>query len=292
MNDAYRRLVAGVAREGARLHAAWDSGRFDRLCEGPARTLWDRLAARPHGSDEAAFSAYLTLLREAVGSQYLGRAGIAAGDGHGLVSWACFLEFCLLKLVPEALADEPAEDRVGLLATAWNIGEGLLGEPAWLDRFVVASATELRHVAAIEPFVLRVLEPVLEPSAPATWDGPFGLLVLDTRAAHDPFLPGEMHLAAPAVLCVRDRRDPGIHLNILLRHGARSRVLGLSPPLDGYAEERPAPEVAFADGRVRIGQHQVDLPLLGEPYRMATAGSGFVVASAPDSQRLWIVESP
>jgi hypothetical protein len=289
MSDVYRRLVDGAAREGARLHAAWDPVRFDRLCQGPARILWDRLVARPHGSDEATFSAYLTLLREAVGARYLGRAGDAAGDV--VVPWACFLEYCFLKLVPEALADEPAEDRVRLLATAWNIGEGLLREPAWLDHYVVAYAAELRRVGAVEPFVLRVLEPVLEPSAPAAWGGPFGLVVLDTRTAHDPFLPGEMHLAAPAVLCVRDRRDPGIHLNILLRHGARSRVLGLSPPLGDYAEERPAPEVRFSDGRVRIGEHRVDVPRLGEPYRVATAGSGFVVASAPDSQRLWIVES-
>jgi hypothetical protein len=140
--------------------------------------------------------------------------------------------------------------------------------------------------------VLRVLEPVLEPSAPASWGGPFGLVVLDTRAAHDPFLPGEMHLAAPAVLCVRDRRNPDVHLNILLRHGAGSRVLGLSPPLGEYPEEVHAPEVRFSDGRVRIGKHRVDVPLLGKPYRVATAGSGFVVASAADSQRLWIVESP
>jgi hypothetical protein len=252
--------------------------------------LWDRLAARPHGSDGATFSAYLSLLREAVGAQYLGRAGDAAGDVAP--PWACFLEFCLLKLVPGALADEPAEERVRLLATAWNIGEGLLREPAWLDHYVVAYAAGLPRVGDVESFVLRVLGPVLEPSSPASWGGPFGLVVLDTRTAHDPFLPGEMHLAAPAVLCVRDRRDPGVHLSILLRRGAGSRILGLSPPLGDYAEGRPAPAVTFSDGRVRIGEHRVDVPLLGAPYRVATAGTGFVVASAPDSQRLWIVESP
>jgi hypothetical protein len=290
VSTRYERLVAAAAHEGARLHASWDPGRFDRLCRGPARVLWERLAAGPDGLDEATFSAYVTLLREAMGAQYLGRAGDAAGDGIG--PWGCFLEFCLLKLVPEALADEPPADRVGLLATAWNLGEGLLREPAWLDRHVVACAAELRRVGEVEPYVLRVLEPALEPSAPAAWGGPFGLTVLDTRAAHDPFLPGEMYLVAPAVLCVRDRRDPGLSLNILLRRGGRSRVLGLAHPLVEYTEVGPVPDVQFSQGRFQIGTHRVDVPLLGRPHRVATACAGFVVASAPDSQRLWIVESP
>ena len=36
----------------------------------------------------------------------------------------------------------------------------------------------------------------------------------------------------------------------------------------------------------------VELPMLGEAHRVAAARAGFVVVSAVDSQRLWIVETP
>ena len=40
-----------------------------------------------------------------------------------------------------------------------------------------------------------------------------------------------------------------------------------------------------------FGKERVRLPLLGEPFRWLQADAGFVVASAINSQQLWIVES-
>jgi hypothetical protein len=282
----FERLIGREAREGRRLHAAWDAGRFDRLMRGPAAALRDRLEGEPHA--ETAVAAYATLLREAVGAGYLG----ALGDDPGAGPWPNFLAFGLLKLVPLALAEEPAAGRVGLLAALWNIGEGLLAGPPWVDRYVLSCAAGLRRLGALASFVAEALGPALAEAEPAAWGGPFAVATRDARAVLDGFLPGEMVLAAPRVLCVRDRRDPGQHLGLLLGHGGQSRWLGPTPPLEPYAEDAPGPDVAVAGGRARVGRHRVDLPLLGEAYRVVTAGAGFVVVSAVDSQRLWIVETP
>ena len=105
------------------------------------------------------------------------------------------------------------------------------------------------------------------------------------------FLPGEMHLAAPRVVCVADRRDPDHRLGLLLGHGGQSRWLGPVPAMAPYDEDGPKPAAKVSGGEARVGSHQVDLPLLGEAHRVASARAGFVVVSAVDSQRLWIVET-
>ena len=48
----------------------------------------------------------------------------------------------------------------------------------------------------------------------------------------------------------------------------------------------------FAPGRMMLARQSVELPFLAEVYERLTVPAGFVVASAVDSQRLWIVESP
>src|SRR2546421_535476 len=87
--------------------------------------------------------------------------------------------------------------------------DGPQREPVWVDRYVLACAGQLRRLADLEPFLVQVLEPALLPAATAHWQGPFQVGVLDGRRLLDEFLPGEMHLAAPAVLCVHDRRLAG-----------------------------------------------------------------------------------
>jgi hypothetical protein len=289
MTTALERAAAQVAAEGRRLYARWDSERFERLCECQARMLWEKLAEQPNLSDASTLIAYLTLLREAVGAGYLSGPAKVAGDaGAGVQS---FLEFSLLRLIPDSLVAEPPETRVNWLATVWNLAEGVRNGPPWIDGYVAAFTGELKAVHDIEKFLMHTLGPALEQTEPAAWNGPFTLAVVDTRAAHDPFLPGPMHLAAPTVLCVQDRRDPSVHLGILLRHGGRSKILGTFPALAAYGNESALPDVRAEDNRLRIGRHAVDLPYLGRPHQIALAGAGFVIASALDSQRLWVVES-
>lgn len=281
-------VVARMSGEGRRLYARWDSARFDQICRQYASSLAERLAERPDPTDDATLTGYLTLVREAVGAGYLARPG--GTKSNGSVYSTGFLEYALLCLIPEALPDEPPETRTMWLAKVWNLAEGVRNGPPWIDGYVSAFAAELKSVCEIESFLSKTLEPALEPAEPSAWKGPFTTAILDTRAVHDPFLPGRMHLAAPTILCVQDRRDPAVHLGILLRHGG-SRVLGLFPPLDAYSDGGVHPEIQSENNRLKIGRQAVDLPLLGHPYQVAVASAGFVAASALDSQRLWIVES-
>jgi hypothetical protein len=275
-------LLAELRREGPRRFAGWDAGLFDAVVTGPAAALADALLGQPDAGPATA--GYLRLAQQAVGAGRLRRA-----DGAG--GWAGFLERCLVEIVPALLPHAAAADRLPLLVKVWNLGEGLAREPVWLDRYVCACCGGLGDLGDVEAFLVRTLEPVLAPSPPAAWEGPFTVAVLDLRPLHDEFLPGEVRLAAPNVVCVRDRRLAGVEAGVLLRPGRRSELIGLTGGLGEYSEREALPEVTFADGRATVAGHAVDLPALRRCYRHAVARGGFVAAAAVDSQRLWVVES-
>ncbi len=113
--------------------------------------------------------------------------------------------------------------------------EGLLGEPAWINQLVLARALELKQVTQLEQFLVDVLDPVLSPAPTAKFSGPFQQVVLDTRPLDEDFLPGEMTLAAPWVLCIHDRRRP-VRLGVLLQKSGRSELIGLLPELDPFQD--------------------------------------------------------
>lgn len=285
MSVAPKRVLDAAAREGRHRYASWDQARFERLANGPTGMLWDQIAAHPHA--EATLEAYATLLREAVGTGYFD--GVEVGVGQ--TAPPNFLAFALLELVPQALGEEPPPDRVRHLATLWNLGEGLLSGPAWLDQYAMACAERLRRIANAEAFLIEALEPALAPATPAAWSGPFSVAVLDARSVLEDFLPGGMHLAAPRVVCIGDRHNPAHRLGILLGHGGQSRWLGPVPTMLPYVEDGPLPNAKVRVGKAYIGRHQVELPWLSEAHQVVSANAGFVVVSAVDSQRLWIVET-
>jgi hypothetical protein len=281
----FSNLIAAVAREAPRRHACWDARLFDELAEGPVQTLGEGLQGQPQA--EAVLAAYLRLVEEAIGAGYLKRYDRVPAE-----RWPNFLAFCVARLIPISLARVPGNEQIPLLARVWNLGEGLLREPAWVDRYVMACAASLTDLDHIEDFLIRTLEPALTAGKPAHWSGPFALVVLDARLVDDDFLPGDMHLAAPTVLCVHDRRRADVHLGVFLQHDRQSRFLGLSTCLGDYrtpAELRP---VRVEGQRMHIGTREAELPLLGTCCGHIVARPGFAVASAVDSQRLWIVESP
>jgi hypothetical protein len=277
MTDTFDTLVESASRDGSRQYARWDAALFREVCDGPARALWESLAKRPR-ADEA-LVAYLQLVGEAVGAGHLRR-----GEPN-------FLAFCLLKLVPEGLGRVRPDARLALLAKVWNLGEGLLREPPWIDRYVTAAAAGLDDLAGVEGFLVRTLEPALAPTKASSWAGPFELALLDTRPLSEEFLPGTMHLAAPAVLCVHDRRQAGVQAGVFLRPGRESRLIGLTPCLGPYAEAKGLPRYVVEDRKLRVGGNNVELPLLRRHQAAVLTPAGFAVVSAVDSQRLWVVES-
>lgn len=275
--------VERVRTDGPRAFARWDAAVFDAVARGPAAVL----ARHLNGDDDAAraFDSYMRLVRQGVGAGLLTRAA------PGAAGWSSFLERLLLEVAPAQLADLPAERRVPALVDAWNLGEGLLREPPWVDRYVCACVRAVPKLDALAEFLTGVLTPVLTPAPPAAWTGPLRVAVLDLREVHDDFLPGKLRLAAPAVLCVEDRRRPGLHVGVHLRRGQRSEPLGVLAGLGAYEEAGRLPGVQFDDGRVRVGAKAVEVPTLRRCHGYAVARAGFVAACAVDSQRLWVIES-
>jgi hypothetical protein len=278
-------LLADLRQQGARRFAAWDAALFDAVGAGPAAFLW--LALRGEPEAEATLRGYLRLVQEAIGTAAL-RRPTAPPTG---TPWTSFLERCLIELVPAQLPAVPAEQRLPLLVQLWNLGEGLRGEPDWVDRYVNACAGRLRSLAEVGPFLVEVLGPVLTPAPPSSWAGPFAVTVLDLRPIHDDFLPGKVYLAAPNVLCVPDRRLPNVQIGVLLRPQCKSEPLGLTQGLAPYVEAGPAPTVTFEDQRLLLNGQPIALPFLRRCAHHAVARAGFVASCAIDSQRLWIVEA-
>ncbi len=153
-----------------------------------------------------------------------------------------------------------------------------------------ARALELKHLSGLEAFLIDVLDPVLSPAPSAKWSGPFQQTILDARLIDEEFLPGEMRLAAPWVLCIQDRRRP-VRLGVLLQKNGKSEFIGPLPEMEPFHDATKLPHVEPQKNAIRIGEHIVKLPRLNVPLHVEIARAGFVIVSAVDSQRLWVVES-
>src|SRR5262249_37678353 len=142
MEQTFATMIEETGREGRKRYARWDAALYQALCGGPARKLWDRLQGQAQAAQ--VFAGYMELAREAVGAGYIlppKEAGTPARP-----ECANFLAFCLVQLIPERLASVAVAKQLPLLAKVWNLGEGLLQEPAWVDRFVLAGAGELARL--------------------------------------------------------------------------------------------------------------------------------------------------
>jgi hypothetical protein len=275
-------MSAPLREEGPQRFARWNAALFEAVVQGPAAVLAAALAGQPDA--EAVLSGYLRMIQQGIGTGALRQATAAAAR-------TTFLERCLIELIPALLPEVKPGWRLPLLVAVWNLGEGLLREPAWLDRYVTACAGRLRHLNDVEGFLMRTLEPVLASSPPSSWKGPFAVSVLDLRPVHEDFLPGEIALAAPTVLRVEDRQGSGMQMGILLRRDGKSELLGLTDGLADYREAGNGVCVAFQDGSATLAGQKVELPFLRRCQGHVIAQAGFVAACAVDSQRLWIVES-
>jgi hypothetical protein len=275
--------LAQLRDEGPRRFSRWDAAVFDAVVSGPVLALAERLAGQPDA--HSVITGYLNLVQQGVGS------GVVKHAVPGATGWSSFLERLVVELMPARLPEIAPERQLRVLVDAWNLGEGLLREPVWVDRYVNACANALPRLDALEDFLVRTLGPVLTPAPPATWTGTLKVAILDLRPAHDEFLPGKMHLAAPTVLCVEDRRRAGLQVGVFLRRGQKSEPLGIVSGLGEYAESGRLPGVEIIDGKAKIGGRIADVPTLRRCHGFTVARAGFIAACAPDSQHLWVIES-
>jgi hypothetical protein len=278
MDEATRDLLRRLAEEGPKRFSAWDAPRFDAYCRAFLADAWDRL---PEGRGST-FEGFAAMVQQGIGRGYLG-ADPGASPGN-------FLEFCLRVWLPDALAGLPAEQHSTLMARVWNLGEGLLREPAWVDGYVMSRSGELLGHDGPEAFLVDVLRPLLEPAPEARWGAPYLVTTMSLRQSDDDFLPGDMQLASPTVLVVSDRHR-AVRLGIHLRRQGRSVVLGAFGPAGAFPDGPAGVDVAWEGDAARIGADVVRPPFLGRPFRWTLVRAGFLVASAPDSQKLWIIEA-
>lgn len=282
MDVWFNGIVSAAVREAPRRYAHWDAGVFTASALPAIRRMGGLLKGE-EPAHRRLLEGYVAALVEGVGLGYIPMPPEAGKP------WPNLLCYLLLNIGAWALprSKRPME----ALVEVWNLGEGLLAEPTWLNRYVVARAGGLWHFDGLQGWLQEVLEPVVMPPPPPRWVGPFQVTCLDLGDTDDMFLPGAMHLAAPSVVCVQHREDPDTFVSILLRRQGQSHVIGETPDLGRYEGELAAAEVRPEVDAVQIGAERVAVGLLGGVPEALVAASGFVVLSATDSQFLWVVES-
>jgi len=284
-------IVLHHDREGERRFSRWDSALFRLIFTGPGQTL----AAGLEGSSNAepVFEAWLRLVAEAIGLGYI-QPGFLDAAGKYSRAAENLVELLLLDLIPDKLPSIAIEGRMSAMARSWNLGEGLFGEPPWLNLCVASAMASVRTLVDLEGRLLRILDAALAPRARSTFSGPFTVRTLDLREIDGAFLPGRLHFGAPALVCVHDRKRPELSAGVLL--GARGSTQSLvfrSPCLAAkVAEDKTLPTVTLAQGGLHVAETRVPLPLFKRGHSATASRAGLVVASALDSQRLWVVESP
>lgn len=283
-------IVEHHEREGERRFSRWDQATFRAIVFGPGK----RLAGSIDGASDAApvFLGWLKLVMEGVGLGYL-RPGLVVSEDKLAFAPENLIELLLLDLLPGKLASLPPQGRVALLAKAWNLGEGLLAEPPWLNLVVASAMANVGSLLDMEGRLLRILETALAPRAKSAFQGPYTVRTLEMRDVDGAFLPGRMHFVEPALICIHDRKRPDVVAGVLL--GARNApsLAFRSPCLAGKTVAEPSlPTVSLTQAGLCVGDARIPLPLWTRGHFVVASRAGLVVANALDSQRIWIAETP
>ncbi len=284
--SGFDRCVAQMSRLGSTTYAQWDAQAYARLTR-TASTLWERL-----GEDGApqveALRAYLRLGQEALARGLLIPGAEEAEEAEETVEPEGLLARLWLHTIPAQAASVPVEQLPAILVDLWNLAQGLRGEGLWLDRAVGPCLDETTALGSVEATIATGLEALFssgsEPDWARLWVGS-----LDLRPVASTFIPGRMHLLAPRVVCIHDRRSEDECVGLRLGEGG-GELLGCIDCGEPHEDSRPLPPLDWSmRSVVRIGERAVDLPLLGQVHASLPVPDGYIVASAVDSQRLWVV---
>lgn len=272
--------IERLAQKGRTQFSNWSAPLFENYCQATLPRLIG--SAETAAAWQPAAAAFAELLCEGV------------GRGHLTVQLHAepvnLMEYCLRDWLVSRLIQVSTKQRIRFLVSAWNMLEGLLREPRWVNCYVMARAHELENENDLQVFLTRVLRPLFEPTTSSNWSGPFRVTMQSLRSGDDEFLPGEMHLVAPNILAVRDRRRD-LTLGLILRKQGQTELAGIFSDTSPFTDSPPAISPRWQGEWLSLGTAQVQLKFLAEPFRWIQASAGFVVASAIDSQKLWIVES-
>lgn len=273
----FRELLHQVSRNNRRRYAGWDAELFQEISIRIFYDLYGPLRKDPQL--EELMPAVLELLGEALARGYLDHRW-QQGRPRSL------MQLLFTDLIPQRLPLVTGKRRLACLARAWNLAEGLRTQPAWLDGFVTSQGADLTDLDQLEGWLVTVLQKAMTKSVPPPWNGPFQVEVLNARDASPDFLPGPMHAVAPQVVCVHDRRSPRSRLQVYLHRAGKSVLAG--PFACDYRPEETA--INFSKNRALVDGQSIELPLLGQGHSGLRQGA-FFLASAIDSQRLWVAEA-
>lgn len=279
------KLAEELRQRGQRRFGDWNDAAFDAYLAGPTKTLQMMLQWEDkQDPDRASVANYLQLVYEGIGAGWLDT--IERG-----VPPTTFLAHCLGTVVPNQLRNVSRPLRSEALRNVWNLGEGLAREPQWLNQYAITRTEWTTDLCALDQHLADILTPVLSPQPAATWQGMLQLKVLNLREMDDAFVPGKMYLASPAVLCVENRMSPENTLAVLLQKAGTSTVLGSVGRLPEHVESFSLPSIDAQADAILVDGRRIDAPLIVSPRQTLCVAAGFVVVSADDSQRLWVVES-
>ena len=272
-------IIERHRQAGPQQFSNWDASLFEKWVEGPISTLLAHLQQGDelNPSQVQIFQSYLSLVQ----------AALWQSATKGMPR---FIEHCLWHLIPQQLSQLPPAQQAPLLAKVWNLAEGLAHEPLWVEQYVLSRIGELHDLTVLDTFLIELLTPILTTPSPAQFKPPFQHTILNARPLEQDFLPGPMHLAAPSVVCIKDRFRP-IYLALLLERKNRSRLLGPLTELGKYQQDvNRLPIADFFEQFVNLNNYKIPLPLLAHVESSLLSIGGFLIASSVDSQRLWVVE--
>lgn len=275
--SGFDRTVAELSQLGSTTYAQWDAEAFARLTQ-TARGLWDNLGADGEPQVEA-LKAYLRLGQEALAR---GLVISEAGEPEGL------LDRLWLRTIPAQAASVPVEQLPATLVDLWNLAQGLRGEGLWLDRAVGRCLDEATMLSVVEATIAAGLEQIFSPGAEPDWTS-LRLVTADLREVSSTFVPGRMHLLAPRVACIHDRRRDDECVGVRLDPDG-CELLGSIDCGELHEDSGALPSLDWShEGAVQIAGRLIRPPLLGQVHASLPVAAGFIVMSAIDSQWLWMV---
>jgi hypothetical protein len=276
-------LMEGVRAEAKQRHARWDDDVFAHAVSWPARYMWRTLKKHRAPVRDRSVLTWLNAVASAIGAGY-----ITAGDGTPRT----LMETFLCRLMPGWFSSSQPENHAKIVATAWNLAEGVRREAAWMEQYLLARVDEFyRDPMALEQKALDLLKPVLEPQREAAWQGPFEVTVVDIAKQVQSFLPGEISMVTPSLVRIADRRHRTA-VGVLLTR-SHPECVGQMAGAPASAAPPVSVAVGWAHDRVTVADAVVPLPLMGcEPLHTLTLANGFLLAVVQNSQRLWVVETP
>jgi hypothetical protein len=285
LDPSLQAIVHTSRKVGKESYARWDDLLFDRYLEEHIAPLWSRLERRDSESRPQSLQHYIGMVVAGIGAGYL-----TAIDGPA----SSLMEAFLRDRLPWWLI-ESSRDRHGKIAQSiWNLAEGARKQGLWVEQYLLACVDEFDNPMQLQDKAVELLEPVIRPRPAARWLGPFSATTLDLRSQVEDFLPDQITQINPALIYVSDRRK-ATRIGVLLLPQGESRLVG---QMSGDATSAHVPQaldtsIQWGDGHVYIGNERIELPLMGcLPMTTLAVSSGYLIASAENSQRLWILDSP